>query len=165
MTLREAQDSPLFANRRLQSILGPGPVPLRASPPLPSRSLDVSLTPCSGKLPPEAIQVVLEELRKNGGWRRSLPGPPRSVPTPPLGPSVQEPCGCRDAWGGGASRALLKCPFPIGFREPGVVRQEQNQFSDNVEKTRGMGEAHLSVGENAAAALVHNLGAPSREDR
>ncbi|XP_031456436.1 vacuolar protein-sorting-associated protein 25 isoform X2 [Phasianus colchicus] len=37
MTLREAQDSPLFANRRLQR-----------------------------KLPPEAIQVVLEELRKNG---------------------------------------------------------------------------------------------------
>ncbi|XP_015741548.1 vacuolar protein-sorting-associated protein 25 [Coturnix japonica] len=37
MTLREAQDSPLFANRRLQR-----------------------------KLPPDAIQVVLEELRKNG---------------------------------------------------------------------------------------------------
>lgn len=37
MTVREAQDSPLFANRRLQR-----------------------------KLPLESIQVVLEELRKNG---------------------------------------------------------------------------------------------------
>lgn len=109
--------------------------------------------------------MVLEELRKNGGWRRSLPGPPRSVSIPPLGRSVQEPRGCRDTWGSGASRALLKCPFPIGFREPGVVRQEQNQFSDNVEKTRGMGKAHLSVGENAATALVHNLDTPSWEDR
>lgn len=78
---------------------------------------------------------------------------------------MQEPRGCRDTWGSGASRALLKCPFPIGFREPGVVRQEQNQFSDNVEKTRGMGKAHLSVGENAATALVHNLDTPSWEDR
>ncbi|POI28813.1 hypothetical protein CIB84_007438 [Bambusicola thoracicus] len=64
MTLREAQDSPLFANRRLQSILWArsGPLPSPSRP----RSLDVSLTTCPGKLPPEAIQVVLEELRKNG---------------------------------------------------------------------------------------------------
>ncbi|XP_074892718.1 vacuolar protein-sorting-associated protein 25 isoform X1 [Buteo buteo] len=72
MTVREAQDSPLFANRRLQRILwGPGapPCPRLPPPPLPSLPPAVGerlLNPRPGKLPLESIQVVLEELRKNG---------------------------------------------------------------------------------------------------
>lgn len=38
MTVREAQDSPLFTNRRLQRILwGPAPLPSRPLPPCPVR--------------------------------------------------------------------------------------------------------------------------------
>ncbi|XP_054657336.1 vacuolar protein-sorting-associated protein 25 isoform X3 [Grus americana] len=79
MTVREAQDSPLFANRRLQRILWglppppPGaphmsllPPPAALSPALPSQIGERLLNPRPGKLPLESIQVVLEELRKNG---------------------------------------------------------------------------------------------------
>ncbi|XP_029878941.1 vacuolar protein-sorting-associated protein 25 isoform X1 [Aquila chrysaetos chrysaetos] len=67
MTVREAQDSPLFANRRLQRILCGARAPAcRPLPSLPSAVGERLLNPHPGKLPLESIQVVLEELRKNG---------------------------------------------------------------------------------------------------
>ncbi|XP_030321686.1 vacuolar protein-sorting-associated protein 25 isoform X1 [Calypte anna] len=67
MTVREAQDSPLFANHRLQRILWAGTPRTPPAPPprtpLPEPILNFLRT---GKLPLESIQVVLEELRKNG---------------------------------------------------------------------------------------------------
>lgn len=89
MTVREAQDSPLFANRRLQRILwGPGVPRAPACPPPPFSSLPPAvgerlLNPRPGKLPLESIQVVLEELRKNGGCHVSIrPSHLRPVPDP-----------------------------------------------------------------------------------
>uniref|UniRef100_A0A8V0ZH54 Vacuolar protein-sorting-associated protein 25 n=1 Tax=Gallus gallus TaxID=9031 RepID=A0A8V0ZH54_CHICK len=105
MTLREAQDSPLFANRRLQSILWARSGPLRSP------------------LPPSLVGCLLNQLSREAAAR----GHP-----------------------GGAGGAAQE-------REPGVVRQEQNQFSDNVEKTRGMGKAHLSVSKNGLTNSVFTL--------
>lgn len=85
MTVREAQDSPLFANHRLQRILwGPAPLCPPSPPdprPLPAPVGQRLLNPRPGKLPLESIQVVLEELRKNGGCRLSV-RPSRSRPVP-----------------------------------------------------------------------------------
>ena len=62
------------------------------------------------------------------------------------------------------ARARVQTLFPVGFREPGMAGQEQNQFSDHVEETRGVGKAHLPVGENAAAAWPADQASCPREE-